>query len=236
MIVGHSTVNGALAFRWQLGVHTRMRPLYAVSTLRALASAILLLTSVSEVTSQFLPPGGTSAFIAPFLGLSATQQGGAGDKPANPVPSQALGVENDPWLPSLDLTIPESHDTRIGVYDVLKGVENTPNDNLLFAVARDVFNTYQMTKPFLDEFVRVHQQQRAKNRTRNSHASAEVTSGSPGGVVAAAESSTAWGIEAPTEREGWKVSKELKSWFARDQTPVGRRPCNAVAELRARAW
>ncbi|PHJ23234.1 transmembrane protein [Cystoisospora suis] len=196
----------ASPFTWRLREHTHMRPLSAMFIAQVLASGVLFGTLVSEVFAQFLQPAGTSAFVAPFLALSATPPGGGGDKAGNSPPPSPLGSEKDPWLPSLDLTIPESHDTRIGVYDVLKGVENTPNDNLLFAVARDVFNTYQMTKPFLDEFIRVNQQQRAKNRSRNSRASVEGAPGSSSGITAAAESSTTWEIEASADHEGRKKS------------------------------
>ncbi|CBZ50243.1 conserved hypothetical protein [Neospora caninum Liverpool] len=83
-------------------------------------------------------------------------------------PNASAQPSTDPWMPSLDLAIPESHDTRKTVYDVLADVENTPSDNLFFAIARDVVNTYQLTKPFLDEFLRLQQQQRAKQKAKNS--------------------------------------------------------------------
>ncbi|PFH31134.1 hypothetical protein BESB_030080 [Besnoitia besnoiti] len=128
--------------------------------------------------------------------------------------ARALGAKTDPWLPSLDLAIPESHDTRKTVYDVLKEVEDTPNDNLLFAVARDVVNTYQLTKPFFDEFLRLHQQSRAKQKAKNNVlAGIDPPSGAnPNGVAATAAQPLASplgsGAESRGDREdGWKKKK-----------------------------
>ncbi|KFG47477.1 putative transmembrane protein [Toxoplasma gondii p89] len=131
--------------------------------------------------------------------------------PKRSVSSSTPDASADPWLPSLDLVIPENQDKRETVYDVLASVENTPSDNLFFAIARDVVNTYQLTKPFLDEFLRLQQQQRAKQRAKNVEAIEDA-----GGIATNALSTnpkfplsftTPWGSEGDNENS-WKIKKK----------------------------
>ncbi|KEP61035.1 UNVERIFIED_CONTAM: hypothetical protein HHA_275760 [Hammondia hammondi] len=125
--------------------------------------------------------------------------------------SSTSDASADPWLPSLDLVIPENRDKRETVYDVLASVENTPSDNLFFAIARDVVNTYHLTKPFLDEFLRLQQQQRAKQRVKNVEAVEDA-----GGIATNALSTSPklplsftapWGSEGDIENS-WKIKKK----------------------------